>query len=263
MKNSCAVIIISVICNIFLCIIKTIIGIFTNSQAMIADGLHSLEDVSSSIISLIGNNIASKDNELYPFGIKRVKYVFSLTVSILMIMISITMLKNVISNISQPSVYIFSIYSLIVCCVTITIKTILYIFTKYQYVKTNNILVKSIMCDHRNDIIITIGIIISIIATRYNLYILDYIAGIVISLLIAHTGIKIYWESYNTLMCKKIINSEINNIFGDDIDVLNMGEEYIVIVYVNKNKMFDFKSLCNDKNVLEKYNVSQLLIRYR
>ena len=122
MKNLC--IVISVICNIFLCIIKIIIGTLSKSQAMIADGIHSLEDVSSSLILLIGNKVASKENKMYPFGIKRVKYVFSLTVSIFMIIISVTMLKNVILNLFEKSEYVFSIYSLIVCVITIVIKKI-------------------------------------------------------------------------------------------------------------------------------------------
>jgi len=135
MKNSCAVIIISVICNIFLCVIKTIIGIFSNSQALIADGLHSLEDVSSSVISLIGDKISSKENKNYSFGIKRVKYVFSLTVSLFMVMISVTMLENVIANFFEDNSYVFSIYSLIVCVITIITKLILYFYFKNIYKK--------------------------------------------------------------------------------------------------------------------------------
>ena len=262
MKNSCTVIIISVICNIFLCVIKTIIGIMSNSQALIADGLHSLEDVSSSVISLIGNRISNKENNIYPLGVKRVKYVFSLTVSILMVIISITMLKNVVFSMFEPNIYIFSIYTLIVCGITIIVKAVLYIYSKLEYNKTNNILIKSIMCDHKNDIIITIGVIISIIATKYNLYILDYVTGIVISLLIAYTGIKIYLESYNVLMCKKIYKPEINKLFNKKIDILNMGEEYIIIIYVKKDEMFDISNIYIDKTKLEKYNISQLLIRY-
>ena len=117
------------------------------------------------------------------------------------------------------------------------------------------------MYDHRNDIIITIGLIISIILTKYNLYILDYIVGIIISLSIAYTGLKICIESYNILMCKKVINKEITKTFGTNIDVINMGEDYIVIMYINKYKNLKIENIYNT-SLLEKYNISQLLIRY-
>jgi len=261
MKNSCAVIIISVICNIFLCVIKTIIGIFSNSQALIADGLHSLEDVSSSVISLIGDKISSKENKNYSFGIKRVKYVFSLTVSVLMVMIAITMLKNVISSLFEPSKYIFNIYSLVICLITIVIKLILYIYSRSEYIKTNNILIKSIMYDHRNDIIITIGVVISIIVTRFDLYVLDYIVGVIISLIIGVTGTKIYLESYEALMCKNINYEQFNKHFCNNIAIVNMGDENIGIINGRILENNDFGKIYSEE-LLEEYNISQLFIRY-
>lgn len=265
-KDLYLVIIISVICNIFLCTIKTIIGVISNSQAMIADGFHSLEDVSSSIISLIGSKMASKNNKkIYPFGTKRVKYIFSLMVSILMIMISITMLKNVILNFFEHEIYIFNIYSLIVYFITIVVKLVLYSYCKGEYKKTCNILIKSLMYDHRNDMIISLGVVISIIVTKYNLYIVDYIVSIAISLIIAYTGIKIYLESYNILMCKNIKNINIERYFKiigyENIDIINLGENYIVILNVDKDLETNLSNIYNSK-ILKEYNVTHLCIKY-
>ena len=259
-------ILISVICNIFLCAIKTIVGVISNSQAMIADGIHSLEDVTSSIISLIGCKISSKENKkLYPLGISRIKYVFSLTVSVLMVMISVTMLKNVIANFFEDNSYVFSIYSLIVCVITIIVKLILYFYCKNIYKKTNNILIKSIMYDHRNDVFISTGVIISIVVTKYNLYILDYLVSIIISIIICNTGIKIYLESYNILTCKKQNVSNIKKYFKikgyKNIDIISLGDSYSVIIRGNINNRNRINKIINEKK-LQEYNVSHLYIKY-
>ena len=55
--------ILGIIGNIFLLIIKAIIGIITNSQAMIADSVNSASDIFASLMTFIGNKIASKPGD--------------------------------------------------------------------------------------------------------------------------------------------------------------------------------------------------------
>ena len=55
--------ILGILGNIFLLIIKTIIGFITHSQAMIADAVNSAGDILSSFITFIGNQIASKPSD--------------------------------------------------------------------------------------------------------------------------------------------------------------------------------------------------------
>ncbi len=52
--------ILGIIGNIFLLLIKGTIGLLTNSQAMIADSFNSAGDIFSSVMTFIGNKIASK-----------------------------------------------------------------------------------------------------------------------------------------------------------------------------------------------------------
>mgnify|MGYP003296387374 CR=1 FL=1 len=61
--------ILGIIGNLFLLIIKTIIGLFTNSQAMIADAFNSAGDIFASLMTYIGNKIASENNAIKIRGI--------------------------------------------------------------------------------------------------------------------------------------------------------------------------------------------------
>jgi len=79
-----------IIGNIFLLIIKTIIGVITNSQAMIADSVNSAGDIFSSLMTFIGNKIASKPkDDDHNLGHGKAEYIFSMLVSISMIFVSI------------------------------------------------------------------------------------------------------------------------------------------------------------------------------
>lgn len=79
--------------NIFLFVIKGFIGIMTKSQAMIADSVNSASDIFASLMTFIGNKISSepKDND-HNFGHGKAEYIFSLFISITMIILAFKLL---------------------------------------------------------------------------------------------------------------------------------------------------------------------------
>ena len=89
--------ILGIIGNVFLLIIKAIIGYITNSQSMIADAFNSAGDIFSSCMTFIGNKISSKEaDEDHHLGHGKAEYIYSLLISITMILLSITVIKNAI-----------------------------------------------------------------------------------------------------------------------------------------------------------------------
>ena len=92
--------ILGIIGNISLLIIKGIIGFITNSQAMIADTFNSIGDIFSSVMTFIGNKIASipRDDD-HNLGHGKAEYIFSMLMSIVMILTSLLILKNDILSI--------------------------------------------------------------------------------------------------------------------------------------------------------------------
>ena len=67
--------ILGIIGNVFLLIIKAILGIITHSKAMIADAVNSAGDILSSFITFIGNQIASKpSDECHNLGHGKAEY---------------------------------------------------------------------------------------------------------------------------------------------------------------------------------------------
>lgn len=207
--------ILGMIGNIFLLVIKSIIGITTNSQAMLADSLNSASDIFASIMTFIGNKIASipKDTD-HNLGHGKAEYIYSLLISITMILISLKSLYDSLLSLIIKNNYIFSIWLIIVCLITIIIKLSLYIYTNKLSKKYNNILIKANSKDHRNDCIITLFNLISALLSIYNIYLIDGVVGAVISIWIILTGIKIFKESYDVLMDKSLNEKTKNKVYN-------------------------------------------------
>ena len=195
--------ILGILGNLFLLIIKGIVGIITKSQAMIADSINSASDIISSILTFIGNKIASKPrDEDHHLGHGKAEYIYSMLISVLIILVAITVFKDSIVSLFDSSNYNFSIWYIIVCIVTILVKLGLFLYTNKVAKVHNNLLILANSKDHRNDMIVTFFTLLSGICMYYGISFVDSIVGIGISIFILITGIKIFIASYDVLMDK-------------------------------------------------------------
>lgn len=244
-----------IIGNIFLLVIKAIVGFASNSQSMIADAANSASDIFASLMTFIGNKIASEpDDETHNFGHGKAEYIFSLFISMSMMIISFKLLYDAVSSLINHSQLNFSWFLVLVCIVTIIIKLFLFIYTDRLSKKYNNILLDANKKDHRNDCIVTTFTLISILLSLLNIYWFDGVVGIGISIWIFITGLKIFIESYNVLMDISIDENTKNLISDivkkypdvqkiDEISSSPVGYQYIIVltIYVDGN-MSTFKS---------------------
>jgi len=236
--------IIGIIGNIFLFIIKIVIGVLSNSRAMIADALNSAGDVFASFMTWLGNHIAlvPKDND-HNYGHGKAEYIFTMLIGISMIILSIKLLYDSILSIINYNKLIFSWKIVLISIITIITKLCLYLYTKSMYKKTGNLLVKSNMIDHRNDMVLTFLTLVAILFTQINIYFVDGIVGIIISIWIFISGIKLYKDSYDVLMDQAIDNTsqkKIIDILKRNNDIkkigriysLPIGYKYIVVITI-------------------------------
>ena len=197
--------VLGIIGNIFLLIIKAIVGFISNSQSMIADAFNSFGDVFSSFMTYIGNRISSKEpDEDHNLGHGKAEYIFSFLISIVMFLTAVTVIKNAVITYINKTPINFNYYLVIVCIITIIVKFCLYLYTNKLYKRDKNILVKANSKDHRNDCFITILTLVSSISGLYGYFIVDIIVGIIIAIWIGYTSIKLFIESYDVLMDKSI-----------------------------------------------------------
>ena len=200
-----------IIGNIFLLIIKGIIGFITNSQAMISDTLNSAGDVISSLMTFIGNKISSKEaDDDHNLGHGKAEYIFSMLISEIMLLFSIYVLSSSIKSLFVDYDYHFSIYLLIVCLLTITLKFSLYIYTIYVAKKYNNLLVRANAQDHINDCVLTSLNLVASLFGMIGITFVDGIVGSLVALWIFTFAIRLFKESFDVLMDKGI-DEEVKN----------------------------------------------------
>ena len=206
----------TLISNVFLFIIKIIVGLFSNSQVMIADAINSGSDIINSVLSYIGNKISlTPEDSDHNLGHGKAEYFYALLVSIIMLLLGINQIKESIKSLFIVNSYHFSIWLIIVCLVTISIKFILYLVTIRESHKHNNILLEASAIDNRNDMFLTLITLIATICTYYNIYYIDAIGSIIISIFIIIQAIAIYKKSYDVLMdktCPERVKKEVFDI---------------------------------------------------
>ena len=187
--------------NIVLLIAKLIVGFLTHSQSMIADGLNSAGDVFASTMTFIGNKISSKPkDENHPYGHGKAEYIFSMIISFSLILVAVTIFRSALNSLINENYFEYSPWLVVVAVSTIIIKIFLYLIASKTGKEYSSLLANANAEDHRNDVFITTLTLVSIITGYYNLYIIDGVAGILISLWIAYTGFQIFTNSYIVLM---------------------------------------------------------------
>lgn len=269
--------ILGILGNLFLLMIKAIVGFITNSQAMIADAANSAGDIFASLMTFIGNKIASEpDDESHNFGHGKAEYIFSLFIGISMVLVSCKLLYDSTTSLIYGSQMTFSWFLVIVCFITIIVKLSLYLYTNKLSKKFNNILLEANKKDHRNDCIVTTFTLISVLLSSANLYWFDGIVGIGISGWICFTGLKIFIQSYNILMDVSIDENTLNLISEiirhypeiqkiDAISSTPVGYQYLIVltIYVDGSlTTYDSHNLADqlEKDITKLENVHKTII---
>ena len=270
--------VIGMVANIFLFIIKIIVGLIFKSQAMLADSFNSIGDVFASLMSFVGNKIASgESDDDHNFGHGKAEYIFSMFISISILVIAIKLLFDSVNSLIFTNKIVFS-YSLIyVSIITILVKLGLYLYTKKVNKKESNILIKSNMIDHRNDMFLTFGVLIASICAKFSIYFMDSIIGMVISIWFLISGIKLFKDSYDILMdiaidfetknkILKLILKNENIIKVDDIHSVAVGYKFIVVITISVDgnlKTFDSHEIATniEKKIVKSFdNIKEVFI---
>ena len=260
--------------NLFLLIIKAIIGFVTGSQAMLADAFNSASDIFPSIMTFIGNKIASKPrDDDHNLGHGKAEYIYSLFISIAMGLMSIKVIISAIKTIILGAKFSFSIWLVVVCVISIIVKFVLYIYANGVYKKHRSLLLEANAKDHRNDCIITSLNLVGCLLSLKGIYFVDSVVGIGIFVWIFIVALKIFLDSYDVLMDKAMdtitrdkvydIISKHKEIRGvNHFNATPVGYKYQIsfTIFVDGDlSTFDSHSIANelekeiDKNIPEVY----------
>ncbi len=194
--------------NIVISIAKIIAGIIGHSQAMIADGIHSLSDLGSDIVVIIGMFLASRPKDsTHNYGHGKFETLSALTITIILTTVGIgigfSSVKNIIYIMQGNLIVKPQIIAFIAAVVSIVIKESLFRYTIKKGRSINSPSVIANAYHHRSDAFSSLGAAIGIggaIILGDKWVILDPLAGVIVSLLIIKEAFKIGRISLNELL---------------------------------------------------------------
>jgi cation diffusion facilitator family transporter len=192
---------VALIINTFLFIIKAIVGVLSNSIAVISEALNSFTDILVSIgIKIAVKMSREKPDHKHQFGHNAAQPIAAFILSVFAFVVGINIIEESVKRLIEPQDVSTNPIVYIVLITTIITKIVL---SRYQ-VKIgklfNSPAVRAASVDSINDVLASSIALVGIIGTSYNINSFDSIAGILVALFIFKSGYEVAKENLDYLM---------------------------------------------------------------
>ena len=209
--------IVGICVNFILALTKVVAGILSSSAAIIADALNNLSDAGSAVVTFISFKISSKPADRgHPFGHARMEYISSMIVSFLILIVGVEMILEsfkTILGISEPKIIEFSPVVIIILLISIALKLWLGLFYRKIGFKIKSSVIRASSTDSLFDAISTTAVLVSAVIIHFtDLYIIDAIVGIGVSIMILVAGGKILIETKDALLGEGPVEEMVESI---------------------------------------------------
>ena len=195
------VLIVTIIGNVVLTILKAIAGFVAGSTAMVSDAVHSLSDVLSTFVAMIGIKISHKPaDEDHPYGHARAETVATKILAMLVAATGLGIGWAAVRSLINGQFTAPGQAAIWAALLSIVGKEWMYRYSKAKGEEINS---KALIADahhHRSDALSSITALFGILGGRLGFPILDPIAGLVVAILIVKVGAELYWESIQELV---------------------------------------------------------------
>ena len=251
---------ISVLVNSVLFILKLLIGIIVGAVSVIADAVHTLSDVVSSIVVIWGFKQAEKPADVeHPYGHGRAEYIATLIIAILLCVAGIEFIEASIDRIQNPEQVAAEWWMILILMVTIILKEITARYAEFLSSKIASGVLHADAWHHRIDAISSIMVVAAMIAGKYGYPVVDGWAGLGVALFLIFTGFEIAKDAVDDLIGKpptmedveniRNIVMSINGVLGaHDITIHSYGHDKFVSVHVEIDA---------DKSTAEAHDISE------
>jgi len=202
---------VSVWVNVFLSCLQVTAGVFTKSQALIADGVHTLSDLVSDVVVLFAGHHAKKDaDKEHPYGHQRFETAASMVLGLLLFGVGVGMLWSAYDKLSTPA----SVAKVHALALWVAGATLLAKETLFRYLLRVAKRVKSSMLvanawHARSDAASSLVVGLGIMGNLAGYPILDPIAAAIVGFLICKMGWNFAWNALNDLTDRAANDDEV------------------------------------------------------
>jgi cation diffusion facilitator family transporter len=202
---------VSVVVNLVLTVVQIAIGIFSKSQALIADGIHSLSDLVADFVVLFAGHHSKKDaDEEHPYGHHRFETAASMVLGLLLLAVGLGMLWSAFLKLQSPdTVAQVHIVALWVAGGALVAKELLfrYMLSAAKRVKSSMLVANA--WHARSDAASSLVVAVGIIGSLAGYPILDPIAAMVVGLMVTRMGWGFTWDAMHDLMDRSVNEVEV------------------------------------------------------
>lgn len=197
--------IIGIVANAFLAGFKAVVGLATNSIAIVMDAVNNLSDAASSVITIIGTKLAGKaPDRKHPFGYGRIEYLSSMVISLIVLYAGVTALVESVKTIINPETPEYGTASLIIVGVAVVVKIIL-----GRYVKSVGKSVNSDSLVNSGDDAVLDSVISASTLVAAAIYLIFDISleawlGALISLVIIKAGFEMLKDTLSKILGERV-----------------------------------------------------------
>lgn len=178
--------------NLFLALIKGIVGVLSGSVALIADSIHSFSDIFSSLAVYVGLKISQKKpDQKFPYGYYKVETLVSFIIALMIVITGFEIAFESFNDLLNPSIIQFPIISLLTALFSAVIS---YYLAKYKKNIGHEIGSQALINDGKHsliDVFSSLIVFIGISASYMGYIGIQGISGIIISILIIYIGAKL------------------------------------------------------------------------
>ena len=227
--------VIGIVTNLFLVGFKAFVGFVSNSIAVILDAVNNLSDALSSLITIIGAKLGSKQpDKKHPLGYGRIEYLSSMIVAAIVLYAGLTSCVESVKKIIHPEAADYGTVSIIIISVAIVVKLILGMYVKKKGKAVNSGALVASGSDALFDAVLSSSVHVSAIIFLIWGVSLEAYVGVIIACFIIKAGVEMMIETLNdiigkredaetSLELKRIICEEEAVLGAYDVTIFNYG----------------------------------------
>ncbi|NGX14967.1 cation diffusion facilitator family transporter [Wenzhouxiangella sp. XN24] len=172
-------------------------GVLTHSQALIADGAHTLSDLASDFMVLFASRKANAAADArHPYGHGRIETLATVAVGMVLLAVAMGIVLDAGRRLLSPDALLAPTpLALFFAVLAIVSKEALYHYTMRSARKVRSRLLEANAWHHRSDVVSSIVVLIGVGATLAGLPFMDAAAAILVAVLIGRMGAKMIWRS--------------------------------------------------------------------
>jgi cation diffusion facilitator family transporter len=205
---------VSVAVNLVLSVAQIAVGILAKSQALIADGLHTLSDLVADFVVLFANHNSQKDaDEDHPYGHQRFETAASLVLGVLLLAVGVGMLWSAAAKLQDPaSIATVHITALWVAAGALIGKELLFRYMLSVAKKVKSSMLVANAWHARSDAASSLVVGLGIIGNLLDYPILDPIAAAIVGFMVTKMGWSFGWDALHDLMDRAVDAAEVQAI---------------------------------------------------